>query len=90
LYECSHYDWREFWKGGGFLKFCRWLATGAAPENYKQSDDEVQENLNSLARMLSLLREYQERFGMPEVGGGKDQEYILREVTKVRARPMLV
>ena len=55
-----------------------------APENYKQSDDEVQDNLNSLARMLSLLREYQERFGMPEVGGGKDQEYILREVTKVR------
>ena len=83
--ESCHYDWREFWKGGGVLKFCRWLATGMAPENYKQSDDEIQENLNSLARMLSLLREYQERFGMPDIGGGKDQEYVLREVTKVRA-----
>lgn len=80
--ESCHYDWREFWKGGGVSQFIRWLATGMTPENYKMTDDEVQENLNSLARMLSLLREYHERFGMPEVGGYKDQEYVLREVTK--------
>lgn len=80
--ESRHYDWREFWKGGGAVKFFRWLATGAAPDNMKLSDDEVQENMNSLARMLSLLREYHDRFGMPETGGFKDQEYVLREVTK--------
>jgi hypothetical protein len=85
--ESCHYDWREFWKGGGFLKCIRWVATGqTSPDTYKQSDDEVQETLNGLARMLSLLREYHERFGMPEVGGFKDQEYIIREVTKVCRR----
>jgi hypothetical protein len=76
-----HYDWREDWKGGGILKFMRWLATGAGGSS-KQNDDEIQENLNSLARLLSLLREYHDRFGMPEKGGPKDQEYVLREVTR--------
>ena len=48
----------------------------------KQTDDEVQESVNSLAHLLMLLREYHERFGMPAQGGPKDQEYVLREVAK--------
>lgn len=79
--EHRHYDWHEFWKGGNWWRFVRWLATGIA-DGAKQSDEEIQENLDSLARMLHLLREYYDRFGMPEQGGPKDQEYVLREVAK--------
>jgi len=81
--EHQHYDWREHWKGGNIFRFIRWLSTGAvAAEVSKQSDDEIQEQLCNLARMLLLLREYQDRFGLPEQGGPKDQEYVLREVVK--------
>jgi hypothetical protein len=79
--DSSHYDWRQFWRGGGLLRFCQWILTGFSPAA-KQTDEELQENLNGLARMLSLLREYHDRFGMPQKGGPKDQEYILREITK--------
>jgi hypothetical protein len=77
----SHYDWRQFWRGGGLLRFCQWILLGFSP-SAKQTDAEIQENLNGLARMISLLREYHDRFGMPAKGGPKDQEYILREITK--------
>jgi len=81
--EHQHYDWREHWKGGNIFRFIRWLATGAvAADVNKQSDDEIQEQLCDLARMLLLLREYHDRFGLPEQGGPKDQEYVLREVAK--------
>ena len=82
FHETSHYDWRDFWnwEAGGVGAFLRWIATGATPT--VQDDDAIQENLNSLARLLSLLREYYERFGLPEKGGPRDQEYVLREVTK--------
>lgn len=63
------------------LRFTRWLATGIAV-GLKQTDDEIQESINSLARLLMLLREYHERFGMPDQGGPKDQEYVLRQVAK--------
>ena len=62
-------------------RFTRWLATGIAI-GAKQDDETIQENLNNLARMLSLLREYHDRFGMPTQGGPKDQEYVLREVAR--------
>jgi uncharacterized membrane protein YjjP (DUF1212 family) len=81
--EHQHYDWREHWKGGNIFRFMRWLATGAvAADVNKQSDDEIQEQLDHLARMLLLLREYYDRFGLPMQGGPKDQEYVLREVAK--------
>jgi hypothetical protein len=79
--EACHYDWRDHWKGGNCCNFVRFLLTGFAP-NVKQSDDEVQDHLNGLARLISLLREYHERFGMPVKGGPRDHEYILREITK--------
>jgi hypothetical protein len=79
--DACHYDWRDHWKGGNCCNFVRFLLTGFAP-NVKQSDDEVQDHLNGLARLISLLREYHERFGMPVKGGPRDHEYILREITK--------
>jgi uncharacterized membrane protein YjjP (DUF1212 family) len=79
--EACHYDWRDHWKGGNCCNFVRFLLTGFAP-HVKQSDDEVQDHLNGLARLISLLREYHERFGMPVKGGPRDHEYILREITK--------
>jgi hypothetical protein len=79
--EACHYDWRDHWNGGNCCNFVRFLLTGFAP-NVKQSDDEVQDHLNGLARLISLLREYHERFGMPVKGGPRDHEYILREITK--------
>jgi uncharacterized membrane protein YjjP (DUF1212 family) len=79
--DACHYDWRDHWKGGNCCNFVRFLLTGFAP-HVKQSDDEVQDHLNGLARLISLLREYHERFGMPVKGGPRDHEYILREITK--------
>jgi uncharacterized membrane protein YjjP (DUF1212 family) len=79
--EKSHYDWREFWRGGGTMVFVRWLLTGFAA-NAKLNDDEIQDNLNSLAHLLVLLREYHAQFGMPSKGGHKDREYVLRETIK--------
>jgi len=65
----------------GPTQFVRWVITGASAQT-KQSDQEIQDNLNSLARLLSLLREYHDRFGMPKKGGQDDHDYILREITK--------
>jgi uncharacterized membrane protein YjjP (DUF1212 family) len=48
----------------------------------KQTDEALQSNLKSLARMLLLLREYKSRFGIPEQGGPRDQEFVLREINK--------
>jgi uncharacterized membrane protein YjjP (DUF1212 family) len=79
--EACHYDWRDHWKGGNCCNFVKFLLTGFAP-HVKQTDDEVQDHLNGLARLISLLREYHERFGMPVKGGPRDHEYILREITK--------
>ena len=81
LQEKSHYDWRQFWKGGGPIMFIRWLLTGFAA-NAKLNDEEIQENLNCLARLLTLLREYHDTYGMPSKGGPKDREYVLREIIK--------
>jgi len=48
----------------------------------EEVEDEFVANLESLAQLLLYLREYLEKYGMPEKGGGKDQEYVLREVCK--------
>ena len=73
------YDWTEFAPSRkNPLKFIKWLMEGGAAQ--KQTDEALQKNLCSVARLLFLLREYQDRFGMPEMGGPKDQEFVLQEV----------
>ena len=47
-----------------------------------QSDEELHASLAGLARCLQLLREYLANFGMPERGGPRDQEYVLREIIR--------
>lgn len=82
--ERRHYDWREFFRGGGggLCAFFRWLLNGYTPAGEaKLSDEEFMFNLECLARMLMLLREYLDRYGMPTEGSPKDQEYVLREGT---------
>ena len=74
------YNWKEF-APEGCWDFFRWLAVGASPKT-SQTDEQLQLNLACLARLLMLLREYEERFGMPEQGGPRDQEDVLREVCK--------
>ena len=78
------FEWRKFWKGGSVLHLFRWLLcwTTSTPDEL-MSDEKFQYSISSVARMLILLRDYQARFGMPEnTGGPKDQEFVLREVTR--------
>lgn len=62
------YNWKEFSpKGGGvrgYLKKARWLITGYNLYA-RQSDEQVQQNLSALARLLILLRAYELKFGVP-------------------------
>lgn len=48
----------------------------------KQSDEALQSNTKSLARMLLLLRNYESRFGIPDRGGPKDQQLVLKAINK--------
>eukprot|EP00529_Nitzschia_sp_RCC80_P017883 CAMPEP_0113477524 /NCGR_PEP_ID=MMETSP0014_2-20120614/20253_1 /TAXON_ID=2857 /ORGANISM="Nitzschia sp." /LENGTH=833 /DNA_ID=CAMNT_0000370623 /DNA_START=29 /DNA_END=2531 /DNA_ORIENTATION=+ /assembly_acc=CAM_ASM_000159 len=78
--ERRHYNWKEFWKGGNCKDFLQWIVTGQP--SAEQSTDEIQENLNSLARMIVLLNEYRDLYGVPKQGGARDQMYVLREVMR--------
>lgn len=62
------YDWTEFAPAPKQhpLKFIKWLVEGVSSK--RESDEALQHNLSGVARLLVLLREYQDRFGMPEVG----------------------
>ena len=74
------YDWTAFAPPRNHpLNFLKWLTEGVTSR--KLSDEELQQNLCSVARLLFLLREYQDRFGMPEMGGPKDQQFVLQEVS---------
>ena len=78
-----YYNWRNYFRGGSPWSFLRWLAQGNVSERIgRQSDEEIQVNLVCLARLLRLLRLYYQEYGMPELGGPKDQEFVLREVTR--------
>jgi uncharacterized membrane protein YjjP (DUF1212 family) len=46
------------------------------------SDEDLVDNLAGLAQCLILLRSYLGYYGMPEKGGVKDQEMVLRECCK--------
>jgi uncharacterized membrane protein YjjP (DUF1212 family) len=61
------------------LEFLNWLVRGFSHQA-ELSSSEVEENFGKLARMLLLLREYEERFGLPEMGGSKDQQFVLQEL----------
>jgi|AntRauTorckE5430_2_1112549.scaffolds.fasta_scaffold00464_6 uncharacterized membrane protein YjjP (DUF1212 family) len=57
----------------------KWLITGFSEES-KLSDRVVEQNTIKLARMLSLLREYEEIHGIPGSGGPKEQLWVLTEL----------
>ena len=77
------YDYRKFSPTGcGVADFAKWLVGGVAPNGARLSDDEVRENTRQAARMLSLLREYERRFGMPENGDSADQQWVLTELAR--------
>lgn len=76
-----HYRWAKFLRAHTINDVFHWMVYGFSP-NLKKSDEEVMEDLTKLARLLRMLRDYYQRFGLPEEGGPKDQEYVLREVTR--------
>lgn len=75
------YSWKKFLRAKTLSDVFHWLINGFSPD-VKQSEEEMLEDLNNTALLLTLLREYYNRFGMPDEGGPKDQEFVLREVTK--------
>jgi hypothetical protein len=62
--------------------FLRWAMVGGSKYAPEQSDDELMESLAGLARCLHLIREYLYHYGMPERGGPRDQELVLREIIR--------
>lgn len=74
------YSWKKFSPNKAKpLEFLHWLVRGFSNQ-VTLSDDDLDENFRKLARMLLLLREYEARFGLPEQGGAKDQQWVLREL----------
>jgi uncharacterized membrane protein YjjP (DUF1212 family) len=66
------------------LAWTKWLIFGSA--GHEAPEHEVSERFTSLARMLCLLREYEERFGIPEHGGPPEQQMVLKDlVTRLYA-----
>jgi hypothetical protein len=61
------------------VRFFRWMVVGGC-KFAKQSDKEMNLKHRELARCLIFLREYKQRFGMPEDGGPRDQEFVMRNV----------
>ena len=82
--EGRYYNWkRHFHPSKGSIKaFLKWFFLGADKETSKQTDEEIHHNLKCVARMIVLLREYYEIYGLPKLGGPRDQEFVLREVVK--------
>ncbi len=76
----AKYSWKKFSpKKTRPLEFLHWLARGFSNQ-VTLSNEDVDENFRKLARMLLLLREYEARFGLPEEGDAKDQQWVLREL----------
>ena len=77
-----HYDWRKFSPDKcSLVQYLRWLVVGGAKFS-RQSSGEFRSNLEGLADCLTLLRQYSNLYGMPSKGGIKDQEMIIREITR--------
>jgi uncharacterized membrane protein YjjB (DUF3815 family) len=62
------------------MKVVRWLTTGTSPYDQPSSEETVQANLASLARMLLLLREYETKIGIPHFGGPERQRQVLSDI----------
>eukprot|EP00557_Chaetoceros_sp_GSL56_P011808 CAMPEP_0176482650 /NCGR_PEP_ID=MMETSP0200_2-20121128/3491_1 /TAXON_ID=947934 /ORGANISM="Chaetoceros sp., Strain GSL56" /LENGTH=684 /DNA_ID=CAMNT_0017878985 /DNA_START=191 /DNA_END=2245 /DNA_ORIENTATION=- len=73
------YPWKKFIPSLNPIRFCSWLMQGFSPDS-RLPISEVERNTIKTARMLSLLREYKERFGMPERGGVREQLWVLTEL----------
>ena len=74
------YQWKKFVPSSKNPKeLCKWLITGFS-EKSKLSGEEVEQNTIKLARVLSLLREYEEIHGIPQSGGPKEQLWVLTEL----------
>ena len=83
LSESHHeYNWRMFAPKQGVGKFLKWLITGHAISPPALSEQEAKEKIDNLARALSLLRDYEAKFGMPNGGSKKEQEWVLEELCK--------
>ena len=77
-----YYNWKEFQpRESGLLRKLRWLVSGDTTFA-KQTDEQMASNFASLARMLILLREYKEKYGMPEFGGPQVQRNVIADITK--------
>lgn len=73
------YPWKKYIPSLNPIRFCSWLMQGFSPDS-RLPISEVERNTIKTARMLSLLREYKERFGMPERGGVREQLWVLTEL----------
>ena len=63
------------------MKKFRWLITGATVYTQQPSDAKLRQNLSALARLLILLRAYEQTFGVPSVAGPQEQRQLLADIT---------
>ena len=74
------YNWWKFVPSSLNPKvLCTWLMTGFSSQT-ELPDEVVERNTTKLARMLMLLREYEENYGIPEIGGTREQLWVLTEL----------
>lgn len=82
------YNWRYYVPSGtSCANYIRWFMVGGARFAEPQSEEELEESLQGLARCLLLIRKYLALFGMPGEDSQKDklvrdQEYVLRETCR--------
>jgi hypothetical protein len=72
------YRWQDFIpRGVGLLPKLRWFVSGNSANYPSETTSELRQKLQSLARLLVLLREYNAVYGVPEFGGLQDQRQVL-------------
>lgn len=72
------YNWKKFLPSSFYGMF-NWIITGFSPSS-ELDESEVEQNAVKLARMISLLREYESQYGIPNSGGVKEQLWVLTEL----------
>lgn len=79
----ASYNWRrlapEGWNVGSWV---RWLMEGDMARAKPMADEDIEEHLELLARCLVHIREYESTYGLPEKGGPKDQDKVLRKIVR--------
>jgi uncharacterized membrane protein YjjP (DUF1212 family) len=77
------YNWQDFRPHGGLTAQLQWMVSGKTDRVAKPSEAERRDNIQSLARLILLLREYKTRYGMPRTTGGPQmQKDILADLSK--------